>query len=190
MAGDKHILVNNDHLERSPVYSETQPNTSESRHQSPKFFGCCKAHIGWTIWYSIKSFFIILNLIYWNDIWPLVMEQGRKQKFGIVESIEWVLWLGNYWFLACFGLLMYGVHGKTQNRHGFFFPMIVNEWMQAIFVCLLVIILLFSSDAKTAGYFFIPTAIMTYVYIMFPIYLNRFRVHVKEATNYYSPVWI
>ena len=206
MADDKHILVNNDYLERPPVYSETQskPVISENRYQSPKFFGCCQAHIGWTIWYSIKSLLVIKSIIvlgiYWDDIWDEAsLELMVKDiDFDIDEWLEWewavfcLLNLGNVLFLVCFGLLMYGVHGKSQSRHGFFFPMIVNEWMQAILVCSVFIIGLFSGlflgDMRTVGIFFIPTAIILYVYIAFPIYLNRFRVHVKETTNYSSPV--
>merc|ERR1711879_1536 len=133
MTDDKHILVNHDFTEKPPVYLEkpTESTTSEGSYQSPKFFGCCEAHIGWTIWYSIKCSLMAFSMIiigvfmddiiqileddyyldeYWNAVYNDVFDTHDDFRM-FIWSIYGLACLGNIVFFICFGLLMYGIHG-------------------------------------------------------------------------------
>ena len=185
---DTHTLVQNEHTENPPVYSSesTTPAVPEGRLQPPKYYGCCEARIGWTIWYSIKCFFVILFMI---KIFPLV--QGYFHYY-------WLLYALCFMFLICFGCLMFGVHGERQN-HNFFYPMIVMEWVLAGLMSLVGLFVwigwIFDISENNPYYnnpysehvdWTLPASLtpIVAVYIMFPVYLNRFRVHVQEVTKY------
>ena len=189
---DTHTLVQNEYTEQSPVYSleSKTPAVSEGRLQSPKFFGCCEARIGWTIWYSLKCFFVVFGTImveqkYWASLDELVysknMTVNQEDDFRKRVSLAfWLLNIKNCVLLICFGLLMFGIHGKRQNRHDFFYPMILNEWVSLLFWMSwsAAVSDLHEHDAVI----FIPGLIC----MIFPYYLNIFRVHVKEVTKYSS----
>merc|ERR1711997_558499 len=131
-------------------------------------------------------------------------EEGEieNQFDSILTKVYLLMNTGNILFLVSFGFLIFGIYGKYQNRHGFFFPMIVMEWLQ----CWIPLVVLAMGCVASIGMgedqvgpyrhngqtavgiiitmlFWIP---MQAVYIMFPIYLNRYRVHVKEVSKYSS----
>ena len=122
--------------------------------------------------------------------------------------VYWFLNVGNFMFLICFGLLMFGVHGKRQSprefylisHHHYFYPMIVMEWVSAGIVILIASLvwigwfraISLQNYLENLGYYFHVDATLpalsipiVAVYIMFPIYYT-FRVHVKEVTKYSS----
>merc|ERR1711997_819100 len=59
-------------------------------------------------------------------------EEGEieNQFDSILTKVYLLMNTGNILFLVSFGFLIFGIYGKYQNRHGFFFPMIVMEWLQ------------------------------------------------------------
>lgn len=206
---DKQLLVTNENTESSPVYSEGEL-------QTPKFFGCCKAPIGWTIWYSIKTFFVITKMLvlYFLEesvkfsLHAILKEQDLAEYENYLNvaltKAYWSANIGNVLFLIGFVSLMIGIHGEYQKRHRFFFPMIILEWVQVwIPVLLLIIGILVSfviggidengnrtsyrDNTKTVAGMIVSLTVyvpMQALYIMIPLYLNRFRKHVKTFSTY------
>ena len=209
MPTDKHILVNNEYTEhrvglpydteRPPVYSERQSRPvetvvgSEKSHQSRKTFLCMEAHKGWTILYSVRFvgellLMIISAIIYEMAIEKVVEEEPYSDEEE-VRKIGWILFwiynIGNVVFFICFGLLMYGIHGKSKSRHGFFFPMIIFEWIRGVGACVFILGIVVTNIFTRPQYIISGVLVGSWL-IMKPIYLNRYRVYVKEISSYSS----
>merc|ERR1712046_115599 len=142
---DRHELVQNEHIppayEMQSTHEVTQPMPYEENARNFKFFGCCDASLGWTIYYSMRVGRMILpflGLTLSSLVLSLAGIQNPIPENLAVVVFSWLLPLWDMFFLVCYCLLMYGIHGKNNKNggHGYFIPMLIFEWIEAVIMSL------------------------------------------------------